>query len=243
MTRSSQIMQIIPVIDLLDGIVVHARAGERAHYHAIQSPLATSAEPIAIVAGLLQFYPFTNLYIADLNAIQQRGDNLASLRQLHQHFPHLNYWVDSGIRHVQHYQSWQTAALGTAIIGSENQTDLTHYQSLLDTATAEGFILSLDFHHDQFLGLPALWTHPKLWASRLILMNLNKVGVAQGVDETRLRILQQQLPPTSQLYAAGGVRNIDDLHRLQQLDVAGVLIATAIHQGTICPADIDALAQ
>ncbi|EIJ42517.1 hisA/hisF family protein [Beggiatoa alba B18LD] len=231
-------MQIIPVIDLLNGIVVHARAGERAQYRALQSPLADSADPVAVVHGLLHYYPFTHLYIADLNAIQGTGDNLASLRDLQQHFPQLHYWVDSGIQRFTDYQTWQTHALGTAVVGSETQLDLKQYQTLLNSAGADNFILSLDFHHDRFLGHPKLWTQPTLWVNRLILMNLSKVGVSQGVDESRLSHLQQSCPAQTHIYAAGGVRHAEDLARLQQLQVAGVLIATAIHQQTLSPDDI-----
>jgi phosphoribosylformimino-5-aminoimidazole carboxamide ribotide isomerase len=57
-------MQIIPVIDVKNGIVVHARGGDRAKYQPLASPLAESAAPVDAVAGLLGLFPFDTLYVA-----------------------------------------------------------------------------------------------------------------------------------------------------------------------------------
>jgi uncharacterized protein related to proFAR isomerase len=47
----------------------------------------------------------------------------------------------------------------------------------------------------------------------------------------------QLLRPTR----AGGVRNVEDLLQLKQLGVAGVLVASALHNGTIKNTDIEKL--
>jgi len=46
-------MQVIPVLDLLDGHVVRAVRGERAAYLPIRSSLAAGSEPLAIARALL----------------------------------------------------------------------------------------------------------------------------------------------------------------------------------------------
>jgi len=48
--------------------------------------------------------------------------------------------------------------------------------------------------------------------------------------------------PRSDLFAADGVRDLDDLLHLRQLGVAGALLASALHNGRIGPAQIAALA-
>ena len=62
-------MQIVPVIDLKGALVVHARRGERGSYAPIETPLSRSAEPAAVLAGLLSVAPFRAVYVADLDAI------------------------------------------------------------------------------------------------------------------------------------------------------------------------------
>ena len=91
-------MDIIPVIDLKGGAVVRARAGERAHYAPIETPLAPTSRPRDVVAGFLALHPFRKLYIADLDAITGAGDHSIVVAELEDAFPDIEFWVDSGIR-------------------------------------------------------------------------------------------------------------------------------------------------
>src|SRR5579859_3993027 len=78
---------IIPVLDLKSGVVVHARAGDRANYRPIATPLAAGSAPADILAGLLALAPFRAVYIADLDAIEGGGGHGAVLRDLRGVFP------------------------------------------------------------------------------------------------------------------------------------------------------------
>ena len=80
-------MLIIPVVDLMGGVVVRATAGRRDAYRPIISPLAASSAPCDIVAGFLRLHPFTVVYVADLDAILGRGDNISAARSLADKFP------------------------------------------------------------------------------------------------------------------------------------------------------------
>ena len=90
-------MQIIPVIDLQGGHVVHARRGERAAYAPIRSSLAAGADPVDIAAALLRLHPFDTLYLADIDAIQRQGDNTAAIAAIRTACPGVELWVDTGI--------------------------------------------------------------------------------------------------------------------------------------------------
>ncbi|MGE3290704.1 MAG: nickel transporter, partial [Geminicoccaceae bacterium] len=91
------VFELIPVVDLMGGVVVHARAGDRDRYRPLaQSLVAASAEPVAVVEGLLGLHPFPALYIADLDAIRKQGDNTSTILALRHRFPELRMWVDAG---------------------------------------------------------------------------------------------------------------------------------------------------
>ena len=64
-----------PVIDLKGGHVVRAFRGERASYAPIVTPLAASSAPQEVVAGFLRLHDFDTIYVADLDAIERRGDH------------------------------------------------------------------------------------------------------------------------------------------------------------------------
>src|SRR5690349_3902418 len=88
---------IVPVLDLKGGVVVHARAGERDRYLPIRSRLAEGSVPEAMIDGLLSVAPFRRLYIADLDAIERRGDHRAVIAELARRHPGIEFWVDAGI--------------------------------------------------------------------------------------------------------------------------------------------------
>src|SRR6476661_3097092 len=93
-------MEIIPVIDLMHGQVVHARLGQRQHYQPMQSSLCGSSTPIDIINALLELYPFEQLYIADLAAIQGLSNHFKADQAIQKAFPQLEVWLDSGIANI-----------------------------------------------------------------------------------------------------------------------------------------------
>ncbi|MDR2707803.1 MAG: HisA/HisF family protein, partial [Nitrososphaerota archaeon] len=62
-------MNVIPVIDVLNGIVVHAVRGNREEYKPLQSLLTFSVDPVE-VATVFKLQGFSTLYLADIDAIQ-----------------------------------------------------------------------------------------------------------------------------------------------------------------------------
>ncbi len=235
-------MLLIPVIDLLHGQVVHARRGERENYRPIQSSLCAGSEAHNIVAALLALHPFANLYIADLNAIQKKSENLNKIKELHEAFPSLTLWLDAGIGDAAHYQQLAAQQLGRLVIGSETLHDTALLKLRPNNAIAKTApVLSLDFIGDQFRGPPALQNNPDLWLDDIIAMTLSRVGADSGPDFDRLSqliALSQQRTPHKNIYAAGGVRHSADLHQLRAMGVSGALVASALHDGRITRNDL-----
>jgi phosphoribosylformimino-5-aminoimidazole carboxamide ribotide isomerase len=63
-------------------------------------------------------------------------------------------------------------------------------------------------------------------------MSLSHVGSASGADTSRLQQLCQ-LSAKHRFYAAGGIRNLQDLQQIEGFGASGALLSTALHQGTI----------
>lgn len=64
-------MEIIPVIDILNGVVVHGVRGEREKYEPIKSVLCNSSDPLE-VANVFKELGFKSLYVADLDSILKK---------------------------------------------------------------------------------------------------------------------------------------------------------------------------
>jgi phosphoribosylformimino-5-aminoimidazole carboxamide ribotide isomerase len=230
-------LQVIPVIDLMGGEVVHARRGDRGTYGPLVSPLSPTGDPVAVVRGLLSVFPFPTLYVADLDAIQNRGYNTRTLRRIRDKFPALKVWVDNGAADAGALDAFIEADLGAPVIGSESQ----HDDALIARHRGSArIVLSLDFRGDDFQGPRDILAEPALWPQRVIVMTLARVGSGAGPDLERLASIQS-IAGGRAIYAAGGVRNAADLRALKERGVSGALIATALHEGRIGAADLQAM--
>lgn len=225
--------EVIPVLDLLGGQVVHARAGQRDLYRPLQSPLAADSTPEAVLDGLLGLHPFRSVYVADLDAIRGQGDHRALLRRLSQTYRNVRIWVDAAFRGRCECRGFLGADIGELVLGSESQVDTRMVEELADADV----ILSLDYQGDRPLGPPALFETPSLWPARIIVMTLAAVGMGGGPDLDRLRAVLAKAGERK-VYAAGGVRNGADLDALKEIGCAGVLVATALHDGRLTAADL-----
>ena len=99
-------------------------------------------------------------------------------------------------------------------------------------------ILSLDFKGDTFIGPKPLLDCPeRYWPQRVLAMNLERVGSAKGPDFELIVNLAQRVPGC-RVYAAGGVRSLEDLEHISATGAAGALIASALHDGRIGPSEL-----
>lgn len=223
-------MKIIPVIDLMHGQVVHAKLGQRQHYQPIQSLLCQSSAPIDIVNALIELYPFACLYIADLDAITGLGNHLSVIKNIQEKHPNIAIWLDAGIQDIATLKTWSDLKV-IHVIGSENISSINQLKNIHQQLNGN-FVLSLDFNQTGFLGCVEVQIETKYWPNKVIVMTLNHVGSQLGLDVEKLSLIKS-MAMDSQIYAAGGVRNEDDINQLQALNITGALVATALHNKQI----------
>lgn len=134
-------MQLIPVIDLLDGHAVRAERGQRECYRPVRSSLAATSEPVAIartlvaacaaqqvpLGGAAQQVPqaggSATLYVADLGAILRRGQHVETLAALVAALPDVEIWLDAGFDSHAAVRAY-FAALAAALAAASPQVPL-----------------------------------------------------------------------------------------------------------------------
>ncbi len=221
-------MLLIPVIDLKGGIVVHARRGARESYAPLASPLCASSGAVDVAAGFLALAPFRALYVADIDTITGAGGNASAVAALRRAFPQVELWVDAGEARAEAVRARAAAGLGTSVVGTESISEGSDARELLRS----GAILSLDYDSTGPLGPRAVHEEASLWPERVIVMTLARVGSGEGPDLDALR-RARALRPDAAVFAAGGVRGPQDLDALAAAGAAGVLVASALHDGRI----------
>ncbi len=229
-------MLIIPVIDLSRGMVVHAKQGQRASYQPITSVISTSAEPEPVLSSFLELYPFKTIYIADLDAIQGMTGQNSLISEIASHYKQCEFWVDAGIESIHNRLSNYSSSNIKLILGSENKLAKDELIALIKNNP--DLILSLDFIKNKLIENSYLLEEAAIWTKQLIIMMLSRVGSNKGIDTQCLHNILK-LAGNNEIYAAGGVRNSDDLMQLNSMGVKGVLLATALHTGAITKEDLE----
>jgi phosphoribosylformimino-5-aminoimidazole carboxamide ribotide isomerase len=231
------------VIDLKGGLAMRAAGGRRADYKPIASPLASSADPAAVVEGFLGLHPFDIIYIADLDAIEDRRIQVSAIQRVQRLFPELALWVDCGIRSADDMRQFAHCLGARPVLGSETLRDL-------DLLRWPGAILSLDFKLGQALGDGRLHSDAALWPECVIVMVLDNVGGTGGPDFTQFERLVRMAARKDEdggvrpsLYSAGGIRGLVDLVELERAGAQGALVASALHSGALSKKDLAALAR
>jgi phosphoribosylformimino-5-aminoimidazole carboxamide ribotide isomerase len=221
---------IIPVLDLKGGHVVRARAGDRANYRPISTPLAAGSEPKQVLAGLLGLAAFSTIYVADLDAIGRTGSHRREIVRLRD-AADLSVWVDGGFASARDAR-WTTEDGVIPVFGSETLAGVDEAKEIVETFGPEGFVLSLDYRAGRLMGPAEIEHRREVWPNRVILMTLDRVGMKEGPATSELDALAMAARPRK-VFAAGGVRSEQDLDDLAKAGVAGALVATALHDGRL----------
>jgi phosphoribosylformimino-5-aminoimidazole carboxamide ribotide isomerase len=222
---------IIPVLDLKGGHVVRARAGDRASYRPISTPLAPGSEPHQVLAGLLGLAPFSMIYVADLDAIGRTGSHRREIVRLRDCSPELSVWVDGGFATAQDAR-WAAEDGVVPVFGSETLAGIDGAKEIIETLGPDGFVLSLDFRAGRLMGPAEIEHRREFWPNRVILMTLDRVGMNEGPATSELEAFAVTARPRK-VFAAGGVRSEKDLDDLAKAGVAGALVASALHDGRL----------
>jgi phosphoribosylformimino-5-aminoimidazole carboxamide ribotide isomerase len=221
------VLEIIPVIDIKGGKAVHAKQGLRERYAPLATRLCPEGDPGQLACALLSLYPFSTIYLADLDALMGRGSNLPMMRNLVGRFPETVFWIDQGLP-AMGFRAYAKRPW-IPVVGSESLSDsVLEYLSLRSTR----MILSLDFTSAGLNGPGVLLESDALWPESVILMNLDSVGGGEGPNWERLSYFKSRWPER-QFIAAGGVRHEEDLKRLADLGFSSALIASALHRETV----------
>ena len=221
-------MKVILAIDLKNGKVVKAFAGLRLNYKPLVLNLMDYSNPLKLIKKVSEELFIFNIYIADLDAIQNIGNNEKKILKILKEFPKLKFFIDSGFDYPQSVWKFNRRFYKNKIknfklvLGTEK---LKRY-NLRCFSSSDKFFISLDikFRDDKWVSiLKSSKSKPNL-----IFMFLKNVG-GRGVSFKNLRKLIRKLPGHSYHYA-GGVKYPNQLRMLKNLGVESTIVSTLVHK-------------
>jgi phosphoribosylformimino-5-aminoimidazole carboxamide ribotide isomerase len=237
-------LKIIPVIDVLGGVAVHAVRGIRKNYLPLKSVLCASADPVDVAVSLKAF-GFDELYVADLDAITGGQPNFSLLQRIADKTG-LKLMVDAGVTKLQRAEEVIANGASKVIIGTETLPCISFVSEAVASLGKKRVIVSLDLRGNKVLSgfelgklaepITFLRELEALGVSQIIVLDLAKVGSSEGANITFLQKVLRNIK--ADVLVGGGVRDVQDLVELKELGVFGVLVATALHSGKISPENL-----
>jgi len=218
---------------------VHAVRGIRKEYQPLQSVLTKSIEPLE-VALTFKNIGFTDLYVADLDAIIDCSANFNILKNMSD-ATDIKLMVDAGVTSIERAQKLLDSGVSKLIIGTETLQKKSFVSDAVRLFGSERVVVSLDLKGNKILvklpfdgcddPLCLLKQFKAMGVSRVIVLDLLRIGSGEGVNVDFLKNVIEKVG--IDVYVGGGVRDINDLVELRNLGVSGALVATALHTGKI----------
>ncbi|MCE9524570.1 MAG: hypothetical protein K8R36_00790 [Planctomycetales bacterium] len=252
-------MQVIPVLDIKNRLVVHGVAGERQKYQPIVSKLVESAKPQDVGRALVSLLGATTVYVADLDAIEKGKLNQRIYEQLSK--AGLRLWLDAGVGDPERAELVLERCAELApdiVVGLESLESHASLRELVRIIGREACIFSLDLKKGQPLTKIEAWKSftPRQIAEealaagvrRFIVLDLEDVGVGEGTSTLDFcRTFYDDHGDTTsggiELVAGGGVRNFQDLECLADAGCSAALVASALHDGRLGKEEIERAAE
>lgn len=222
-------IEVIPVIDVMKGLVVHAIAGKRELYKPLtSSSICSSPEPREAIDSLWRL-GFRRIYIADLDSIMGCGSNewvvdLAVMKGF-------RVLADLGRRGIELIdRGLLEYVIGTEYLDYPSEVDLVRNRAM-----------SIDIYGDRVVFRntsvsleKAVVELVKPSPTKILLIDLSRVGTLTGLNTKAIALVKGVFK--GELIVGGGVRSEEDVLYLKSLGVSGALIATAIHKGIVVKA-------
>ena len=229
---------------------MHARAGARDRYSAVQSAAGWPIDP-GNAKTLAEVYTdvlgISEIYAADLDAILDRQPQDEVTRDLASMPSPL--WLDAGVRSVDDARRAIAVGASRVIVGLETLPSFAVLSQICGAIGRDRVVFSLDLRDGQPMvtngvQLPSALSPENIAGAAaaggvgtLIVIDLARVGTSRGLDVALLARIRAAAPGLN-LIAGGGVRAWDDLVDVAKAGCHGALLATALHNGRIGAVEI-----
>jgi phosphoribosylformimino-5-aminoimidazole carboxamide ribotide isomerase len=246
-------MRVIPVIDLMGGQVVRGVAGRRESYRPIVSQIAADAWPATVAHALVERFGFDTVYVADLDAIVHGQPDVNPWTQIAG--AGLELWLDAGVgnsnaawhfvNHIAQADIDFRLVVGLETLESEEELfaigEMFNYTPpIFSLDMKEGRLLTRNPAWSGFSPLEIVLLAESAGVRDVIVLDLADVGTSGGTRTLELCRQIISATQTQRLIAGGGVRGPADLRAIAAAGCDGALVASALHDGKLTRADVEA---
>ena len=224
-------VKIIPVMDLMNGIAVSGKSGNRHTYLPLNSVFGSDSNPIAI-SNSLKMSGVNELYLADLDLIEKQGNNLDKVKMINTMIPVM---LDCGVSTFESFKFFLDFA-HKIVVASETLESIDELYKIFNNIGKERIVVSVDIKDNELYSnnLNISINEFKevlldIQPHEIILLDISSVGTEKGINET---LINEFSNFKENLILGGGVTK-ENLVGIDKMGIKKVLIGSSVHNGKI----------
>jgi len=221
---------IIPVIDLMNKQCVSGKSGNRNTYTKLKSIYGDN--PISITQNLKN-NGAQLIYVADLDKIENKGDNTELISQINNVLPVL---LDNGISNLSDINNKNICAYH--ILATETMESIEETTNIFKNIDNKKLVISVDIKNNELLLQnknikldDIIQLINNVNPQYTILLNISQVGTKKQNENLIIKKIIQETPNTKHILG-GGITN-EAIKKYKQEGIDNFLIGTILHEGNL----------
>jgi len=229
-------MRVVPAVDIRSGMLVRMVKGDpknTIYYHEFGSIKEVVRMWVELGADLI--------HLVDLDGALGLGNNLDIILDVISEY-NVNFQLGGGIRDRERAETLLNLGVYRVILGSLalEKPEVVGY--LVSEFGHDRIMVALDYNSDYkvvYRGwktrtnmdlLDAISMYRNYGCRKFLLTSVDSDGMLSGPD---IELLERLSTPLNGVYVAGGIRSVEDILKLKNLGVEGVVIGRALYEGYI----------
>ncbi|OED30675.1 HisA/HisF-related TIM barrel protein [Methanosphaera sp. WGK6] len=222
---------IIPVMDIMNNDCVSGKSGHRSTYKHLNSIYGNTPLEIAIN---LKKKGAKLLYIADLDKIENNGNNDSLISSINEVIPVL---LDNGISNIKDVENNQKIST-YSILATETMTNISTTMKIFKKIDRKHLLISIDIKNNEILSKNnainvenIIQLINNIKPKYTIILNITQVGTKQQQSSELIKKIINETPYTQHIIA-GGITNTA-IKKYQKQNINHFLIGTILHEGNL----------
>ncbi len=229
-------MLIVPSIDLLDGKVVRLSKGD------YSTPTIYNEDSLK-QAKIFEQNGFNHLHIIDLLGAKNGRINIHEELIGISRNTDLNLQFGGGVRNFNDMDQLILMGVNKVVLGSLTMKNKPMFEQFIEDYGIDRFIIAVDVneYHIAIKG----WTEQTkihvfdhinycldLGIDTFLCTDIGRDGLLNGPNFELYKEIKTEFPGIK-LFASGGVRDIEDLYELKEMEMHGAIVGRAIYENKI----------
>ncbi|MBQ6813267.1 MAG: HisA/HisF family protein [Methanobrevibacter sp.] len=225
-------LEIIPVIDLMNSVAVSGKSGMRSTYTPLQTVYASTSDPLEIAVSLKRSGA-KEMYIADLDLIERNGNhNIYKIKEVNSVLPVI---LDVGIDNLKTFEFLLDFAY-KIIVATETLDSIEELEKIFEKYPKERIIVSVDVKDNELYtknmdidleGFKEVLR--RINPNEIILLDISSVGTEAGFNKDLFKRFEEF---SDKIILGGGITP-DEIDEISALGIRKALVGTALHKGEI----------